>query len=93
MPGGGRLTVRTANVELDHGPHVALVVADTGTGMDADIAAQIFEPFFTTKDVGAGTGLGLATVHGIVAQTGGSVDVTSEPGVGTTFTVCLPRAA
>ncbi len=93
MPGGGRLTVRTANVELDDGPHVALVVADTGTGMDAHTAAQIFEPFFTTKDVGAGTGLGLATVHGIVAQTGGSVDVTSELGVGTTFTVCLPRAA
>jgi PAS domain S-box-containing protein len=93
MPGGGRLVIRTANVDLEEGPHVALVVADGGHGMDAETAARIFEPFFTTKEVGAGTGLGLATVHGIVAQSGGAVEVTSEPGVGTTFTVCLPACA
>ncbi|MHB1242600.1 MAG: GAF domain-containing sensor histidine kinase [Gaiellaceae bacterium] len=91
MPGGGRLLLRTANVELDEGRFVALVVADTGSGMDSDTAAHAFEPFFTTKEVGAGTGLGLATVHGIVAQSGGSASVVSEPGAGTTFTVHLPR--
>jgi PAS domain S-box-containing protein len=93
MQDGGRLLVRTANLDLDDRPHVALVVTDTGTGIDAETAARIFEPFFTTKDVGAGTGLGLATVHGIVAQSGGTITVDSQPGGGTTFTVCLPRAA
>ena len=92
MPHGGRLLLRTANVDLDEGAHVALVVADTGTGMDDETASRIFEPFFTTKEVGAGTGLGLATVHGIVAQSGGVIEVASEPDVGTTFTVCLPAA-
>ena len=92
MPGGGGLLLRTANVELDEERFVALVVADTGSGMDPDTAAHAFEPFFTTKDVGSGTGLGLATVHGIVAQSGGSVSVVSEPGAGTTFTIHLPRA-
>ncbi|HUH15384.1 MAG TPA: GAF domain-containing protein [Gaiellaceae bacterium] len=92
MRGGGGLLVSTANVELEDERYVTLVVADTGSGMDEETAARAFEPFFTTKDVGAGTGLGLATVHGIVAQSGGSVGVVSEPGVGTTFTVRLPLA-
>jgi len=92
MPDGGGLLVSTANVELEDKWYVTLVVADTGSGMDEETAARAFEPFFTTKDVGAGTGLGLATVHGIVAQSGGSVGVVSEPGAGTTFTVRLPLA-
>ena len=93
MPEGGRLLLRTANMQTEDGPRVALVVADTGSGMDETTAAQIFEPFFTTKPVGEGTGLGLATVHGIVAQSGGVIAVESEPGIGTTFTVSLPLAA
>ena len=93
MPEGGRLLVRTANMHTEDGPRVGLVVADTGIGMDDAIVAQIFEPFFTTKPVGEGTGLGLATVHGIVAQSGGAITVVSEPGIGTTFTVSLPLAA
>ncbi len=96
MAEGGTLTIRTANVDAHQvptdgasGPFVVLSVADSGCGMDAATRARIFEPFFTTK--GAGTGLGLASVYGIVAQSGGFIDVTSAPDQGTTMAVYLPR--
>jgi signal transduction histidine kinase len=88
MPDGGRVTIETRN----EGDQVALVVSDTGVGMDAETVAHVFEPFFTTKEPGKGTGLGLSTVYGIVEQSGGHITVDSEPRRGTTFTILLPAA-
>jgi two-component system cell cycle sensor histidine kinase/response regulator CckA len=104
MPRGGRLTIQTRNIELrkedasrstdcQPGPYVQLVLADTGHGMTDEVKARIFEPFFTTKGPGKGTGLGLATVYGIVKQSGGHIGVESEVGVGSTFKVLLPAVA
>lgn len=104
MPEGGILTIETGNVDLDEayvrthpgavpGPYAKIVVEDNGCGIDAETLAHIFEPFFSTKDAGKGTGLGLATVYGIVKESRGYIDVTSQPARGSRFTVMLPRVA
>jgi two-component system, cell cycle sensor histidine kinase and response regulator CckA len=102
MPNGGKLTIETADKELSEdeashrspmtpGPYVAIILSDTGFGMDKGTQARLFEPFFTSKASGQGTGLSLATVYAIVKQSGGFIWVESEPGRGTTFEIYFPR--
>jgi two-component system cell cycle sensor histidine kinase/response regulator CckA len=102
MPDGGKMTFAVSNIEIDvehasqypnllPGKYVVLSVSDTGSGMNPEVKARLFEPFFSTREFGQGTGLGLASIYGIVLQSGGGVSVQSEPGKGTTFQVFLPR--
>ena len=103
MPTGGQLTIRTTNVNLDEthlcdhprlepGPYAMVAVTDSGHGMDAETKAHLFEPFYTTKEQGKGTGMGLASAYGIIQQSGGFIEVASELGLGSTFTLYLPSA-
>ena len=102
MPGGGRIVIETANVEMGAdqvifrtemkaGPYVLLSFSDTGSGMDQATLSRLFEPFYTTKEMGRGTGLGLSIIYGIVRQSDGHIAVYSEPGIGSTFKIYLPR--
>jgi nitrogen-specific signal transduction histidine kinase/CheY-like chemotaxis protein len=101
MPEGGRITIETVNQWVDEraarerdlkaGQYIAILVTDTGTGIPKDIVERIFDPFFTTKPIGQGTGLGLSMIHGFVRQSGGQIRVDSEPGIGTTMSLYLPR--
>lgn len=102
MPDGGRLTIETMNIDSDlthsvlhlegkPGPYILLSISDTGIGMDENVQSHIFEPFFTNKEKGKGIGLGLSTVYGIVKQSGGSIEVHSKQGHGTTFKIYFPR--
>jgi len=104
MPSGGHLTLRSSRLQLDQiaaasfpgtnpGPYVVMEVSDTGLGISEEIQQKIFDPFFTTKPEGAGTGLGLSTVYGIVRQSGGWIKVESQPGMGATFQIGLPLLA
>jgi signal transduction histidine kinase len=104
MPGGGTLTIDTSNITVDAdavaggspappGKNVRLRISDTGVGIPVDVLERVFEPFFTTKEEGSGTGLGLATVYGILAQAGSQIQIFSEPGTGTTFTITMPVTA
>ena len=100
MPAGGRITISASNLTLEtrgdmddlpRGDYVRISVADTGSGMDAATQAHLFKPFFTTKPLGEGIGLGLASMHGIVCQSGGRITVESALGAGSTFHIDLPR--
>src|SRR5207244_9279637 len=104
MPSGGRLTVRVQNMSLAEadvdvdgqarpGDYIMVAVTDTGSGMTAEVASRAFEPFFTTKEVGKGTGLGLSMVYGFVRQSGGLVQMQSEPGQGSVVRLFFPRLA
>src|SRR5262249_54080433 len=104
MPNGGKLIIELSNVDvgetrpasvaaLGPGPYVRFRVSDTGVGMSAEVQEHLFEPFFTTKEANQGTGLGLSTVYGIVRQSGGHIVVKTEPNMGTTFEIFLPRVS